>query len=115
MSQVQRSPDGPPACCPFCGTEDLLEFCDPAGSALCPRCGHFLLWFQDRFASPFWNAGDGIALNTRFAEDLGADSFDMLELVVDVERRFGVQIPDAKDIKTVEDLIRCIVRNRRSS
>lgn len=42
-----------------------------------------------------------------FTNDLGADSLDTVELIMEFEKRFGVQIPDAdaEKIKTVGDAI----------
>ena len=43
----------------------------------------------------------------KFIEDLGADSLDIVELVMAIEEAFGVDIPDeeAENIRTVEDAI----------
>ncbi|MDO4490272.1 MAG: acyl carrier protein [Lachnospiraceae bacterium] len=35
----------------------------------------------------------GITLETTFKEDLGADSLDLLELVMGIEEEYGVEIP----------------------
>jgi len=42
-----------------------------------------------------------------FLEDLGADSLDVVELIMEMEEKFGIQIPDedAEKIKTVQDAI----------
>lgn len=42
-----------------------------------------------------------------FLEDLGADSLDVVELIMEMEAEFGIQIPDedAEKIKTVQDAI----------
>lgn len=42
-----------------------------------------------------------------FVEDLGADSLDIVELVMDIEKTFGLEIPDeaAEKISTVQDAI----------
>jgi acyl carrier protein len=37
---------------------------------------------------------DRIADDTRFREDLGADSLDLLELTVELEDTYGLRIPD---------------------
>lgn len=43
----------------------------------------------------------------KFIEDLGADSLDIVELVMAFEEEFGVEIPDdaAEKITTVKDAI----------
>jgi acyl carrier protein len=48
-------------------------------------------------------------------DELGADSLDLVELIMELEEEFGVQIPDeeAARIKTVADAIRCIERHLR--
>ena len=50
---------------------------------------------------------DEITENSSFIEDLGADSLDVVELVMAFEEEFDVEIPDedAEDIKTVEDAV----------
>jgi acyl carrier protein len=44
---------------------------------------------------------------TSFVDDIGADSIDILELVMGLEEEFGITIPDdqAENIKTVGDAI----------
>ena len=45
--------------------------------------------------------------NTSFIEDIGADSLDIVELVMELEEEFDIQIPDdqAEKIKTVGEAI----------
>lgn len=47
---------------------------------------------------------------SRFTEDLGADSLDVVELVMALEEQFNIEIPDeeAEKIKTVQDAINYI-------
>ncbi len=42
-----------------------------------------------------------------FIDDLGADSLDIVELVMELEEQYGIEIPDeeAEKIKTVQDAI----------
>ena len=49
-----------------------------------------------------------------FIEDLGADSLDIVELVMAFEEEFGVEIPDdaAEKISTVKDAIDYIDQNK---
>lgn len=53
---------------------------------------------------------DEINPNSSFIEDLGADSLDIVELVMAMEEEFDVEIPDedAEGIKTVGDAINYI-------
>ncbi|SDC45113.1 acyl carrier protein [Sphingomonas sp. YR710] len=49
-----------------------------------------------------------------FIDDLGADSLDIVELVMAFEEEFGVEIPDdaAEKIATVKDAISYIEANK---
>ncbi|RMG11224.1 MAG: acyl carrier protein [Deltaproteobacteria bacterium] len=53
---------------------------------------------------------DTIKPDSAFIEDLGADSLDIVELVMAMEEEFEVEIPDeeAENIKTVADAINYI-------
>jgi len=48
----------------------------------------------------------------KFIEDLGADSLDIVELVMAMEEAFGVDIPDeeAENIRTVDDAVNYVKR-----
>jgi acyl carrier protein len=50
-----------------------------------------------------------------FQEDLGADSLDVVELVMQFEEAFDLEIPDedAEKIKTVKDAIEYIEKNAK--
>jgi acyl carrier protein len=52
-----------------------------------------------------------------FQEDLGADSLDVVELVMQFEEAFDLEIPDedAEKIKTVKDAIDYIEKNSKGS
>ena len=49
-----------------------------------------------------------------FAQDLGVDSLDTVELIMEFEKEFGLQIPDdqAEKIATVGDAIAYIEANK---
>lgn len=51
-----------------------------------------------------------ITENSRFTEDLGADSLDLFEIVTEVEDILQTQVPeeDLTSIKTVEDALEVI-------
>ncbi|CCB80378.1 MULTISPECIES: acyl carrier protein [Helicobacter] len=49
-----------------------------------------------------------------FIKDLNADSLDVVELIMALEEKFGIEIPDeqAEKIKTVGDAVRFIQDNK---
>ncbi len=51
-----------------------------------------------------------VTTNASFIDDLGADSLDIVELVMKMEEEFGIEIPDeeAEKIKTVNDVVEYI-------
>ena len=51
--------------------------------------------------------------HSKFIEDLGADSLDVVELVMALEEKFDIEIPDedAEKILTVADAINYIENN----
>ncbi len=53
---------------------------------------------------------DQVTLNSTFVDDLGADSLDIVELVMALEEEFDMQIPDeqAEKIRTVGDAVKYI-------
>ncbi len=55
-----------------------------------------------------------ITLEANLAEDLGADSLDAVEVIMNIEDRYGVKIDDeaAKSLKTVKDLVDYIESHR---
>jgi acyl carrier protein len=56
-----------------------------------------------------------IKINSSFIEDLGADSLDIVELVMAMEEEFEVEIPDeeAENIKTVQDAVNYITTHKK--
>ncbi|HLM03429.1 MAG: acyl carrier protein [Acidobacteriota bacterium] len=53
--------------------------------------------------------------NARFIEDLGADSLDLVELVMRFEEEFGIEIPDedAEKIQSVRDAYSYVEQNKK--
>ena len=56
---------------------------------------------------------DDVVEDASFVDDLGADSLDIVELVMALEEEFGISIPDeeAENIKTVGDAANYISKN----
>jgi len=59
---------------------------------------------------------DEVKPESRFVEDLGADSLDVVELVMALEEKFGIEIPDedAEKIQTVADAVKYIQEHAAS-
>ena len=57
---------------------------------------------------------EDIRLETSFIDDLGADSLDIVELIMALEEEFDMQIPDseAEKIATVNDVVEYIKNNQ---
>ena len=53
---------------------------------------------------------DQVTPDTKFIEDLGADSLDTVELVMALEEEFGQEIPDeeAEKLQSVGDVVKFI-------
>lgn len=53
---------------------------------------------------------DEIALESSFMDDLGADSLDIVEVVMMIEEEFGMEIPDdqVEELETVSSLIKYV-------
>ena len=59
---------------------------------------------------------DKVKPESSFVDDLGADSMDVVELVMAFEDNFSIQIPDQEEgnIRTVQDAIDFIKKNQKS-
>ena len=55
-----------------------------------------------------------VTLESSFTNDLGADSLDTVELIMEFEKEFGIAIPDdqAENIATVGDAVTYITDNK---
>lgn len=56
---------------------------------------------------------DSITVDTKISEDLGADSLDVVDLLMSLEDEFEIEVPDdeIENIKTVGELVKFIERN----
>lgn len=48
-----------------------------------------------------------VELTTSF-EDLGVDSLDLFQIIIELEEEFSIQIEDAESIKTVADAVKYV-------
>lgn len=51
---------------------------------------------------------DIISLDSHILDDLGADSLDVVDLIMSIEDEFGVEVPDEalEEIRTIEDMVK---------
>ena len=119
-----RTPEGESNCCPVCGSAIHIEPSALTGDAPCPRCGHLLWFFRSSDGLRLYSRDDVPAAKRRkitalidrfkaimssgsFTQEVGADSLDIVELVLELEEEFDLTIPDdqAEKIRTVGDAI----------
>ena len=109
-----RTPEGTPHRCQVCGRISTVEPSYPPGDSCCSSCGSLLWWFRDRLSRNTGVNPDLITPRTSFGKDLGADSLDIVELVMELESEYKITIPDheAERIKTVAEAIVYIEQHR---
>lgn len=58
---------------------------------------------------------DKVTMDASITEDLGADSLDIVDLVMAIEEEFELEIPDdaVEGIKTVGDIVKYIEENQQ--
>ena len=70
---------------------------------------------KEMVASQLGKSEDEIAPESSFIEDLGADSLDLVELIMSMEDEFGLEISDedAESIITVQDAVNFIMERKK--
>jgi len=70
---------------------------------------------KEMVASQLGKSEGEITLEASFIEDLGADSLDLVELIMSMEDEYGLEISDedAETIVTVKDAVKFIVENKK--
>ena len=65
---------------------------------------------QEIFANQFGIDAETITETTDIVSDLGADSLDVVEMLMTLEDEYGITIEDEKvaEMKTVGDVVRCV-------
>ena len=59
---------------------------------------------------------DDVTINSTFIDDLGADSLDIVELIMAFEEEFNIEIPDeiAEKMKAVKDAVEYIEKEKQA-
>ena len=62
---------------------------------------------QKLLGAQFDVSEDKITMQTDIAKDLGADSLDVIDILMSVEDEFKIEVPDedAENVKTVEQMV----------
>lgn len=70
---------------------------------------------KEMVASQLGKSEDEVVLEASFIEDLGADSLDLVELIMSMEDEYGLEISDedAEKIITVKDAVNFIVERKK--
>lgn len=70
---------------------------------------------KEMVASQLGKSDEDITPEASFIEDLGADSLDLVELIMSMEDEFGLEISDedAESIITVQDAINFITERKQ--
>lgn len=106
--------------CPECGSDDIENDGTDYLQYECNNCGH--VWgdedvqenedaiFQKLCSIIVDKMGvdeEEIKYSARFVEDLGADSLDLVELTMEIEKEFLISIPDdvAENLNTVGEVV----------
>lgn len=51
-----------------------------------------------------------VTLETTF-EDLGADSLDLLQIVIELEEKYNIQIEEVEGLKSIKDAVEYVEKN----
>lgn len=67
--------------------------------------------FIELVSEKIYTDNDNVTLDANFQDDLGCDSLDVIEILMEAEREFGVVIPDDRieHIKTIRETIDLIM------
>ena len=90
------------------------ELCDSKKGTLAKTLGELFEDVRDVVVEQLNVSPDEVKEESKFVEDLGADSLDVVELVMALEEEFDIEIPDdkAEGISTVSDAIKFIEENK---
>jgi acyl carrier protein len=72
-----------------------------------PMADNIEVKVREKIAEQLGVAADEVKPESSFIEDLGADSLDIVELVMALEEEFNIEISDedAEKIRTVKDVV----------
>lgn len=70
---------------------------------------------KNMIAEQLYLSADDVKEDSRFVDDLGADSLDVVQMLIAMEKEFGITFDDDEiaDIKTVKDAIDLIEKKKK--
>ena len=70
---------------------------------------------QEMIADQLEIDAEDITYDSNILDDLGADSLDVVDLVMSIEDEFGMEVPDEalENIRTIEDMVKFIEDNEQ--
>lgn len=54
---------------------------------------------------------DEVKIETTF-EELGADSLDLFQIVIELEEKYNIQIEEVENLKTIQDAVEYVEKNQ---
>ena len=54
---------------------------------------------------------EDVTIETTF-QDLGADSLDLFQIVIELEEKYDIQIEDVEGLKTIKDALEYVEKNK---
>ena len=55
---------------------------------------------------------EDVEIETTF-QDLGADSLDLFQIVIELEEKYDIQIEDVEGLKTIKDAVEYVEKNKQ--
>ncbi len=117
MTVSSRTPEGLPSRCPLCDAVTPVEYSEPVGDATCPNCG-CLIWKSAEvleFVRHTIARTERIPLEelrpTTLFDTFYGDSVDFVELVMELEDRYELVVPDEDygDLRSIGDIVRYVM------
>jgi len=76
-----------------------------------------VITMKDVLSSELGVDADKVTADARFKEDLDADSLDLVEVVLALEEKFGIEIPDDEiaGVKTVGEAANLVIAKQNAA
>lgn len=91
------------------GTDEVLK-----ATVVEPASSNIVSQVKDIIVEQLGVEPEKVTLEAKFIEDLGADSLDIVELIMAFEEKFSIEVPEeaSEGLKTVQDVIDFINKSK---